>query len=408
MNTIEIATLEEVTKDDETPAQADQVDGLVAVANGGSSEAQKEMADWLAARLKVESIPVKLKTLRLMTVLNGKGGANFKAELRSSAMETVQDLMQFTAETDPVHGDKPAQMVRKFAESAHGILSVPPDQDHTLYEKKEENVSSFLGKKMSGMKAAAAQAAAATTAAAQAASAAAMEQTAHLAEKAREEREAYAVRQRLQQESLKRGEFESRMAAAIATPTVSAADIVSQINATMATERDNAVAEAQKLRAELAVLQNGALMGMYQMVLKENQALKAEIAQVQASAQAATAAQAAAAGGNDISLQAATPSETPLVEEAIPPQSNSAAVDGLLSSFGAPAPAAAPAAAPLSAPATTVVAAAAAAAAAAAEPAAAAEEGPSRQELAAQARERARAQAKERAAAKKKAQEEAA
>jgi hypothetical protein len=59
MNAIEVATLEEVTKDDETPAEPDQVDGLSAVASGGSPEAQKEMADWLAARLSVESIPVR-------------------------------------------------------------------------------------------------------------------------------------------------------------------------------------------------------------------------------------------------------------------------------------------------------------------------------------------------------------
>lgn len=60
MNAIEVATLEEVTKDDETPAEPDQVDGLSAVASAGSPEAQKEMADWLTARLSVESIPVRL------------------------------------------------------------------------------------------------------------------------------------------------------------------------------------------------------------------------------------------------------------------------------------------------------------------------------------------------------------
>lgn len=59
MNAIEVATLEEVTKDDETPAPQDQVDGLCAIASGGSPEAQKEMADWLANRLSVESIPVR-------------------------------------------------------------------------------------------------------------------------------------------------------------------------------------------------------------------------------------------------------------------------------------------------------------------------------------------------------------
>ena len=59
MNAIEVATLEEVTKDDERPAEQDQVDGLTAVASGGSPEAQKEMADWLTARLSVESIPVR-------------------------------------------------------------------------------------------------------------------------------------------------------------------------------------------------------------------------------------------------------------------------------------------------------------------------------------------------------------
>eukprot|EP01043_Picozoa_sp_COSAG02_P061206 COSAG02_NODE_8175_length_2675_cov_10.726027_3_plen_39_part_01 len=39
MNAIEVATLEEVTKDDETPAEPDQVDGLSAVASAGSPEA---------------------------------------------------------------------------------------------------------------------------------------------------------------------------------------------------------------------------------------------------------------------------------------------------------------------------------------------------------------------------------
>lgn len=75
MNAIELATLEEVTKDDERPAQADQVDGLVAVANGGSPDAQKDMANWLAARLMFDSIPVKIKTLKLIVDLNKKGAA---------------------------------------------------------------------------------------------------------------------------------------------------------------------------------------------------------------------------------------------------------------------------------------------------------------------------------------------
>lgn len=73
MNQIELATLEEVTKDDETPAQDDQVAGLVAVANAGSADAQRDMAKWLADRLTFDSIPVKIKTLKLIVDLNAKG-----------------------------------------------------------------------------------------------------------------------------------------------------------------------------------------------------------------------------------------------------------------------------------------------------------------------------------------------
>jgi hypothetical protein len=146
MNAIEVATLEEVTKDDETPAAPDQVEGLVAVANGGSPEAQKDMATWLASRLGVDSIPVKLKTLRLMTILNGKGGSNFKLELRNAATEIVQGLTEFSAPPDPVHGDKPAEMVRNFAGTAYKILESPPEEDKGHYEQQKEGIGGLFKK----------------------------------------------------------------------------------------------------------------------------------------------------------------------------------------------------------------------------------------------------------------------
>ena len=208
MNAIEIATLEEVTKDDETPAQPDQVDGLIAVAHSGSPEAQKEMAEWLTSRLGVDSIPVraltfqrahvclsdlrrnrtqvKLKTLRMMTVLNGKGGANFKQELRTAGTGTVKGLVEFQCAPHPVHGDKPAGMVRNFAGQALKILELPAEDDAAGYAmKSDEGVGSFLSKKLAK---AATNIAADATAAAAAASEAADHASAVAAAKAEEAR----------------------------------------------------------------------------------------------------------------------------------------------------------------------------------------------------------------------------
>jgi|EP01047_Picozoa_sp_COSAG01_P003183 hypothetical protein len=374
MNTIELATLEEVTKDDEQPAQPDQVDGLVSVANGGSPEAQKEMAVWLSERLKFDSIPVKLKTLRLMTVLNGKGGYNFKVELRNFT-EDVQQLITYTAEPDPVHGDKPAAMVRKFAESAHAILATPAEEDAAFYEqKKEEGVGSFLKGRL-GRLAESATAAADATAA-----------------KMREEKEKFQERQRLaeaqrQAAAVERGDTGNRMAAAGG----GSAEVAAMINAGLAQERDSAMVEMAKAQAELNVLKNGALMGMFKNVLAENQALQLQVQQLQ---QALSQAQGVVQG---VGAQEGVEVQ---VEEAVPP---TAAVEAPAAAtqpaavFGAPAADTAPAPAPTPAPAAE----SAPAPAPAAEPA-----GPSRKDLAASARERARAQAKERAAAKKKKTEE--
>jgi hypothetical protein len=360
-----------------------------------------------------------------MTVLNAKGGLNFKQELRASSMETVKELVQFSAEPDPVHGDKPAQMVRTFADQALKILEMPPEADKPAAQG-EEGVGSFLSKKLAK---AGKNIAAGATAAASAAAEAAHEAGELAASKAEQARQEMERRQALEQQRAG-----NSFGAAVAQGG-SVAEIVERVNTALAQERDDAVAAAQRLTAELAALQNGAMMQMHSAVLTENASLKARIAALEEQVTALTEAnQAALAQAAAASAEAGAAAPV-AVQEAVPPTAD---VDALLSGFGAPA-AAAPAPTPAAAPAAPAPAPALAPAPAAedAEPAApVAAAGPTRAELAAQvcshtpltyiltlalsravclshtavwcgtctcpqARERARAQAKERAAAKK-------
>eukprot|EP01043_Picozoa_sp_COSAG02_P039817 COSAG02_NODE_3172_length_7230_cov_8.725004_3_plen_446_part_00 len=317
--------------------------------------------------MRVLADQVKVKTLRLITQLREKGGINFRQELSASATDTVKELVNFTAEPDPVHGDKPAQLVRTFAEKARQILEMPAETN--LVAQTQEGVGSRFSKTFGTLgKNITTAAAAAASAAAEAAHEAGEIATAK-AEQARHEME----RRQLEQQRAGRNMFSAAIAGG-----GSVADIVAKVNTTLAQERDAAVANVAKLTAEVNSLQGGAMMQMHSEVLRENEALKEKVAaleaQVASLTQANQTAQAAVAAAN---AGGPVPAAAP-VQEAVPPTAD---VDALLSGFGAPAAAPAPAAAaPAPAPATSAPAPATDADAAAPAPA----PGPTRAELAAQ------------------------
>ena len=82
------------------------------------------------------------------------------------------------------------------------------------------------------------------------------------AEKVRSERERYEEQQRQKEAARSRGAYGAKLASV----GVNSTELVSQINANLAQERDSAMVEVQRLQGELAALQNGAMMAMYHVV----------------------------------------------------------------------------------------------------------------------------------------------
>lgn len=298
-----------------------------------------------------------------MTDLREKGSHNFRQQLSASATEAVKEHRTFEAEPDPVHGDKPKLMVQKFATKTLGILEMAPDAE---LQAQAAGGSRFAGAFNKISSVAAGAAATVATAAHEAGELAAAQ-----AEKARQEME------RRQLEQQRTGN--TMLGSAIAEGGT-LADIVARVDTKLAQDRDTAVAEVEKLNAELKALQAGAMMQMHRAVVSENENLKAKVEALQAQVGSLTAANQAAQAQVAAAKAGSGAAAPDAVQEAVPPTAD---VDALLSGFGAPA-AATPAPTPAAAPDEASATAAPAATAATEEAASAAAAGPTRAELAAQ------------------------
>eukprot|EP01043_Picozoa_sp_COSAG02_P046625 COSAG02_NODE_4380_length_5425_cov_171.848104_3_plen_341_part_01 len=91
------------------------LDTLGSVVSGGSETDKADLAALLAQRLQEPSISVKLKVLRVIMVLAGRGGPSFAEHLRKGTLSEMQAHTEFQAPPDPKHGEKPKLMIRAAA-----------------------------------------------------------------------------------------------------------------------------------------------------------------------------------------------------------------------------------------------------------------------------------------------------
>ena len=119
------------TADDDEKCPDDVMKRLVKLSGKQKDPAALEdLVATLAAKLQDGSFKVKLKTLRCtMMVLNDKRSGRLKDAIRGSAcLDAVSALVEFTMEADPVHGDKPQQMVRTSASRCLDMIGVAPEE----------------------------------------------------------------------------------------------------------------------------------------------------------------------------------------------------------------------------------------------------------------------------------------
>jgi hypothetical protein len=89
------------------------------------------MAEWLHERLYNKSPLVKHKVLTTMTLLCERGPTTFlpKLRIRAGLCGEVERLQSFSVPADPIHGDRPAELVREAATKLLHCMSNGNDFD---------------------------------------------------------------------------------------------------------------------------------------------------------------------------------------------------------------------------------------------------------------------------------------
>ena len=111
-----------VTSNDQGHQPQGQILALIAVAKHGTKEAQSALSRKVAERLQEPAIPIKLKCLRLISLLAEDSSPHFKSLLKHDATSAVRALTRFTVAPDPELGDKPAQACRNAAMKCLAVL----------------------------------------------------------------------------------------------------------------------------------------------------------------------------------------------------------------------------------------------------------------------------------------------
>ena len=103
------------TSDNEQQVPKESLETLGLLVSGGSEADKADLAALLAQRLREPSISVKLKVLRVIMVLAGRGGPSFAEHLKEGTLSEMQAHTEFQAPPDPKHGEKPKLMIRAAA-----------------------------------------------------------------------------------------------------------------------------------------------------------------------------------------------------------------------------------------------------------------------------------------------------
>ncbi len=100
-------------------------------AGQSKEQLRRWMAEWLHERLYNQSPLVKHKVLTTMTLLCERGPTTFlpKLRVRAGLRGEVERLQSYSLPADPVHGDRPAQLVRQAAAKLLHCISHGNDFD---------------------------------------------------------------------------------------------------------------------------------------------------------------------------------------------------------------------------------------------------------------------------------------
>lgn len=117
------------TADGEHRAPADQTQTLKEIASGASIEVANRVTYWLAKRLGAEeSVPIKLKTINLMTTMMEVGNADYKLATKRNCVADLQAAQAFEVAPHETQGGKPRDMVRGKAKVLVETLVAAPDE----------------------------------------------------------------------------------------------------------------------------------------------------------------------------------------------------------------------------------------------------------------------------------------
>ena len=126
-----------VTENNDQPAPGDYMEAvLTKTREVEPGPAVDEMAYWIAARLNMHAVPVKIKTLGLMKGIIERGGPLLALAFKSMALPVVEHAVNFSCPPDPTYGDKPMMMVRKLANEM--VAQLNSLQEKQLYKAQEK------------------------------------------------------------------------------------------------------------------------------------------------------------------------------------------------------------------------------------------------------------------------------
>lgn len=133
-----------VTENNDQPAPADYMEAVLTKTRElDPGPAVDEVAYWIAARLNMDAVPVKIKTLGLMMQVMERGGPLLALAFKVTATPVAQHACNFACAPDPQYGEKPMMMVRKLAAEMVQLLGMLNDKQKM---KEQEKLAKALEK----------------------------------------------------------------------------------------------------------------------------------------------------------------------------------------------------------------------------------------------------------------------
>lgn len=122
--------LEHATSHSEKPAPPAVLERLTTEARSAAPETALRMSRWLATRLKSDVIPVLLKSLQLIDRLAMQANLEWLTFVKKLCAPGLAKASAFS-KLDPIHGDRPATMIRQGGERVQQGICTLSVETHT-------------------------------------------------------------------------------------------------------------------------------------------------------------------------------------------------------------------------------------------------------------------------------------